>query len=157
MNASNSHASRWRWWWPAIVMMIFIFIGSTDLGAMSHQSRFLVPFLQWLGLGEAAVLGVILVIRKLSHLTEYAVLGVLLWRAWLQRPVFRPAVAWPWSAASIPLAICVGYALLDEFHQSFVPSRSASLGDVLIDSGGAAIGLALLWWWHRAHAAKLPA
>jgi hypothetical protein len=157
MNDPTSRPSRWRWWWPAVVMMLFIFIGSTDLGAMSHQSRFLVPLLRWFGLGDAAVLGVILAMRKLAHLTEYAVLGILVWRAWLQRPAFRPAVAWPWPAASIPLAICVGYALLDEFHQSFVPSRGASLGDVLIDSAGAAIGLALLWWWHRTRATKPPA
>jgi VanZ family protein len=157
MKDSTSQPSRWRWWWPAVMVMIFIFLGSTDLGAMSHQSRFLGPFLRWLGLGEAAALGIILAIRKLAHLTEFAVLGVLVWRGWRQRPAFRPAVAWPWPAALIPLAICVGYALLDEFHQSFVPSRGASLGDVLIDSGGAAIGLALLWGWHRAQAAKPPA
>ncbi len=122
-------------------MMAIIFIGSTDLGAMSHQSRFLVRLLRWLGFGDVAISGIILAIRKLAHLTEYALLAIFLWRAWMLRPAFRPPVQWPWTEALVPFFICVGYALLDEFHQSFVPSRQASLTDVLIDVCGAIIGL----------------
>ena len=131
-------------------MMVIIFIGSTDLGAASHQSRFLLPILRWLGFDDPAVRGIILAIRKLGHLTEYALLAIFLWRAWMLRPVFRPPMSWHWREAILPFAICVGYALLDEFHQSFVPSRGASLMDVLIDACGALIGLMLLWRWHRA-------
>src|SRR5215471_10106973 len=68
MNNSPKKINLMRWWWPAILMMAIIFVGSTDLGAMSHQSRFLVPFLRWLGLGDPAVHGVILTLRKLAHL-----------------------------------------------------------------------------------------
>jgi hypothetical protein len=143
-----------RWWWPAIVMMAIIFMGSTDLGAMSHQSRLLVPILKWLGFGDAAIHGIILGVRKLAHLAEYALLAIFVWRAWMLRPAFRPPMAWTWRQAVVPFLICVVYASLDEFHQWFVPSRGASPVDVMIDSVGALIGLWLLWCWHRSRLAR---
>jgi len=154
MNDVRNQSAWWRWWWPAIVMLAIIFIGSTDLGAMSHQWRFLVPFLRWLGLGEAAIHAVVLAIRKIAHLSEYALLAIFLWRAWMRRPVLRPPAAWPWTDALAPFFLCAVFAGLDEFHQSFVPSRSASLGDVLVDLCGGVIGLALLWRWHRRQLAR---
>ena len=71
-----------------------------------------------------------LVLRKLAHLTEYAILGVLLARA-LARP---------------HLAILAGglYAVSDEIHQSFVRGRHGVWYDVLIDTAGVTIGV-LVW------------
>src|SRR5438128_2008353 len=43
------------------------------------------------------------------------------------------------------LLLAIAYALTDEFHQSFVPSRTASIYDSLIDSVGALIGLTIIW------------
>jgi VanZ family protein len=47
------------------------------------------------------------------------------------------------------LALAMLYALTDEFHQSFVPSRTASLHDCAIDSAGALIALTFIWWYQR--------
>jgi VanZ family protein len=68
-----------------------------------------------------------LVLRKLAHLTEYAILGALLLRA-LARP---------------ELAILAGglYAASDEFHQHFVRGRHAAWYDVVIDTVGVTIGV----------------
>lgn len=134
-------------------MMAIIFLGSTDLGAASHQSRFLLPLLQWLGFGDPAIRGFILAIRKCAHLTEYALLAVLLCRGLWRRPVVTPRTPWRPLDVALPFGICVLYATLDEIHQAFVPSRSGSPVDVMIDAGGAAIGLALLWLWHRSRRA----
>ncbi len=73
-----------------------------------------------------------LVLRKLAHTAEYAILGALLVRA-LGRP-------WP--------AIALGalYAVSDEVHQSFVRGRHGAWYDVLIDTVGVTIGMLL---WHR--------
>lgn len=142
--------SQWlRWWWPVLVMMTTIFIASTDLGAASHQSRFLIPVLQWLGFGDAAIGAIILTIRKCAHLTEYALFAVLLWRALRRRPILIPRLAWPLRDAALPFGLCALYATLDEIHQALVPSRTGSAVDVMIDATGAAIGLTLLWRWHR--------
>jgi VanZ family protein len=67
------------------------------------------------------------VVRKGGHLSEYAILAASLYRA-LRRL----------GPAFIVAAI---YAALDEFHQSFVATRTASLWDVAIDCLGAIIGL----------------
>lgn len=71
-----------------------------------------------------------LVLRKLAHLAEYAVLGALLARA-LTR-------LWP------TLALGVAYAASDELHQVFVPGRQGSPLDVALDGVGVALG-ALAW------------
>jgi len=74
-------------------------------------------------------------VRKLAHVTEYFVLAV--------------SVAFPlyvYGLRGIPLMViaggfCVGFACLDEYHQSFVAGRSPSKKDVLIDSIGVFIGI----------------
>lgn len=76
-----------------------------------------------------------LYIRKLAHFTEYLILAI--------------TVAFPlyvYGLRGIPLVIvagmiCVGYAALDEYHQSFILGRSPSKKDVIIDSAGAFTGI----------------
>jgi VanZ family protein len=67
------------------------------------------------------------VLRKGAHMTEYAILGLLLLRA---------------TGRELPaLALGVAYAITDEIHQHFVSGRHASPLDVLIDTVGLAIGI----------------
>ncbi|MFN2541920.1 MAG: VanZ family protein, partial [Chthoniobacterales bacterium] len=63
--------------------MIFIFIGSTDLLSAEHTSRYIGPFLRWFAphVSDATIASVQMVVRKGAHLTEYAILGALLYRA----------------------------------------------------------------------------
>lgn len=70
--------------------------------------------------------------RKLAHFTEYAILGFLAARAFRASP--RPAIYTRWFL--ICATLIVVYALMDEYHQSFVPSRTASVTDSLIDIAG---------------------
>ena len=71
-----------------------------------------------------------LILRKIAHLSEYAILGALLLRA-----IQRPAV--------VILAGAL-YAVTDEVHQHFVRGRHAAWYDVLIDTVGVTIGV-LAW------------
>ncbi len=71
-----------------------------------------------------------LILRKGAHMTEYAILGLLLLRA-----IGRELPA---------LAVGIGYAVTDEFHQHFVRGRHASPIDVLIDTVGLVIGIFLV-------------
>ena len=131
-----------KYWLPVLVWLGLIFIGSTDVLSAEHTSRFLVPFLRWLDpqISAAVLNSIQVVIRKLGHLTEYAILAILLWRA------LRRAAVWK-SASSFLFAIsligCAIFAASDEFHQSFVPSRTSSVKDVMIDICGATIGLVI--------------
>jgi len=81
-------------------------------------------------------------VRKAGHLTEYAILATLAARAF--RNSSHQFITGHWFKFSLLLAI--GYALTDEFHQSFVPSRTASIHDSLIDSAGALIALSVIWF-----------
>jgi len=72
------------------------------------------------------------------HLVEYAVLAWLNARA-LRRT--RPG-ARPWRLALGAAAIAISWGYLDEVHQAFVPGRDASLGDLVADAVGAAVGVA---------------
>jgi VanZ family protein len=125
-----------NYWLPVLAWMIFIFIGSTDLLSADHTSRFIAPFLRWFApdVSDATIASVQLVVRKFGHFTEYAVLAGLLYRALRQHR--ERALALCFIAAAI-------YAALDEFHQSFVASRTASPWDVFVDCIGAVVGLAL--------------
>lgn len=93
---------------------------------------------------EAQVKEFHLVIRKCGHLTEYAVLALLLWRA-VRRPVKNDPSPWIWPEAGLALAIVFLYGASDEFHQIFVPTRTAQVSDVFIDTAGGAASLLALW------------
>jgi len=133
---------------PVIVWMALIFLGSTDMLSAEHTSRFLVPFLRWIDpqISFAALNAIQLGIRKLGHLTEYAILAMLLWRA------LRGGTRWQMQMSILFLiawVACAIFAASDEFHQSFVPSRTSSPHDVIIDICGALIGLAICWAFAR--------
>jgi VanZ family protein len=131
--------------------MVFIFTMSTEIGSAAHTSRVIEPVLQWFKPSASAAdidLAHFLV-RKMAHLTEYAILASLVFRALRvtapQRFVRRPGRRWaPALALAIALGISATYAATDEFHQSFVPGRESCVRDVLIDSSGALGGLVLL-------------
>jgi VanZ family protein len=82
------------------------------------------------GLGTAD-----LILRKLAHMVEYALLVFLWWRA------LRDVVA-ARTAVFVALAISVAFAASDEYHQSFVEGRHGTPVDVLIDS----VGMAAVAW-----------
>jgi VanZ family protein len=128
-----------KFWLPVLAWMIFIFIGSTDLLSAEHTSRFIGPFLRWFApdISEATVASVQLVVRKFAHLTEYAILAALLVRAFRQR---QPRAG---RALAMSFLIATVYATLDEFHQSFIVSRTGSPWDVIIDCLGALAGLVI--------------
>ncbi|MFJ7727751.1 VanZ family protein [Neobacillus sp. NPDC097160] len=72
-------------------------------------------------------------IRKATHLTAFGILSFFLFKS-LERYRFSYLLAW---------CITFLYAMTDEWHQSFVPNRTASFKDVLIDTSGAFIVLLL--------------
>ena len=133
-------------WLPSVLWMAVIFCLSTNAGAPRNTSRIIGPLLRWIypAISDQAVRNVLLVTRKSAHVTEYAVLGVLLWRA-RRRPVPGERRPWRWREAIFALGVAALFAASDEWHQSFVPSREGRPLDVLIDSAGAALGLLACW------------
>ena len=133
--------SRFSRYAPLIIWATLIFVGSSDLLAASHTAGLLTP-LRWLfpSASEATLGAIHFLLRKAGHFTEYAIL------AWLAARAFRSSSQnlfreyWFW----ISLAFIIVYSLSDEFHQSFVPSRTPSIYDSLIDSVGGLTTLVIM-------------
>ena len=130
-------------WLPLIAWMVFISVASSDEFSAANTSRIIGPLLLWLfpNTSSATLELIHLCVRKLAHLSEYALLGLLAARAFRTSP--RTLFQRRWFLIS--LFLIVGYALLDEYHQSFVPSRTASIFDSLIDSIGGLFALFVIW------------
>jgi VanZ family protein len=130
--------------------MALIFVGSSRVGSTGNTSRVLGPLVRWFHPGATAetIHRVQVIVRKTGHLTEYAVLAVLLWRA---RRHTRQGNAESWSTPDAVWAftIATAYAVTDEIHQSLVPERLGSIWDVGIDAVGALLGLFAVWVWGR--------
>ena len=135
-----------RAWWPALLWAATIFTFSTDTFSAQHTGVVLTHILHWLGITlhrhqfeELHVL-----IRKSAHFTEYFIFCLLLFRGVRgDRTGFR----WGWAVTA--LFIAAGYACLDEIHQAFVASRTASPWDSLLDSVGAFFAILILFLWFR--------
>jgi VanZ family protein len=122
--------------------MAVIWIGSTGLLSEHRTSRFIGPILRWIvpGVTDTTVHRVQFLVRKGAHLTEYAILALLVQRAILRsNPARREARSL--RVAALAAGICVLYAATDEAHQGFVATRNASAWDVLLDAAGAVAGL----------------
>jgi len=78
------------------------------------------------------------IFRKIAHITEYAILTWLLFRAL----ALRAALSQNRKFLLAALAIAIFYAISDEYHQTFVFGRQGCLRDVLIDS----LGIFLVVW-----------
>ena len=132
-NSTNAKNRLWRYG-PPVIWATLIFIGSSDLLSSSHTSTFIIRPLHVLfpGASEATLAAVHFVLRKLGHFTEYAVLAWLAARALRTSSQSWLRTRWFWVA----LVFVICYALFDEFRQSFVPSRTSSIYDSLIDISG---------------------
>src|SRR3989442_7487259 len=131
--ARGAVGARFADWAPPVAWMGVMFWLSTDAGSAQQTSRLLMPVLTWLlpGATHLQLDALHVLTRKAAHVTEYAILAALWFRALVRGHAgSAPTVAWG------ALAISVAWAFADEAHQSFVISRTASLRDVAIDSAG---------------------
>jgi len=108
---------------------IFVFAWAGLIFFLSHQ-----PFLksdlpnQW-----------DFVLRKIAHITEYAILTLLLIRALKEHQLTNKQII------LLALSISLFYAITDEYHQTFILGRQGTLRDVLIDS----LGILLISWFNK--------
>ena len=127
---------------PLVIWLGFISFASSNSFSASNTSRIIGPLVLWLFPHTSTeTLDIIHAItRKIAHFTEYAILGFLAARAFRTSP--RPAIRGRWFLICSTLVLV--YALMDEYHQSFVPSRTASIYDSLIDMTGGLTALLVI-------------
>jgi VanZ family protein len=138
-------------WLPALCWAAVIFSLSTDAFSAEHTGRLLRPILFGLmpHLTEQGFLAIHIFVRKAAHFTEYFIFCLLLYRG-----IRAGQRGWRWSWALTALFIAAGYSALDEIHQAFVASRTASPYDLLLDSIGAAFAVVALFLWFRLRSAQ---
>ena len=135
-----------RSWWPVVVWACFIFTMSTDTFSAEHTRWVFEPILHWMfpSLLPDQLEHIHHIIRKCAHFMEYFVFFLLLYRG-----VRGNRNGWRWTWGIAALFCAAGYSVLDEIHQAFVASRTASPYDSLLDSIGAFAALGVMWMWFR--------
>lgn len=122
----------------AIVWLaLILFLGTASFGPQQTQHHLMPPLgtlAPWLSVSALAAIHMVL--RKGSHVMEYAILAVLWFRAFRYRRRLGVGKA-SWAA----LALCLACAIVDEVHQASVPGRHGGVEDVVLDSLGAVAAL----------------
>ena len=116
-----------------ILWMIIIFIMSNfNSDASSNQSSFIIDILNKI-IKIENIDFITFIIRKLAHLTEYLILGILMINC-LKNFNIK-------SYFSLSIILCIMYAYSDEIHQLFISGRNGKIIDVIIDSIGSILGI----------------
>jgi len=135
-------------WIAALLWMIVIAIESTAWLSSHNTSRILFPLLHYLfGLSHARFEHWHFYMRKGGHVFGYGLLSVLLFRAWRETLPSVTRAKWTLRWAGLAVLGTAVVASLDEWHQSFLPSRTGSVHDVVLDTcAGVAAQILLLIW-----------
>lgn len=131
-----------KYWGPPIIWVSAIFYFSTDTFSGDNTGSLLWKIFSFIypGITQELFDSIHFYIRKGGHFTEYAILALLLFRAFRSGGAER----WRWKWAVGSLLVVVLYALLDEYHQTFTRHRVGSVYDSLTDTSGAVTALILL-------------
>lgn len=140
-----SFNGKFKYWFPVFLWMSLIFWMSTEAFSVQKTSFIIESVLRFwaASLSEKEVRMIQAITRKLAHVIEYFILGLLLFRAFRSGSAGGRNRSWAFSS----LVVVVLYAAGDEFHQSFVSTRTASIVDVAIDVMGGILaqGASVLW------------
>ncbi|HWR37748.1 MAG TPA: VanZ family protein [Clostridia bacterium] len=157
-----------NYWLPVALMVAVIVVESTDFFSANETGGLLRPVLNWISvtlaghaLSEERFLLIHAVLRKLGHFIGYALLCLVSFRALrgtarAERSLLAYDWEWFWSKrwASLAFASTVIVAASDEFHQVFLPSRTGTFHDVVIDCAGGAMALLVTYAVSRAQHAR---
>ena len=125
-----------------------IAVESTNLLSASNTSRILYPIFHFFtGVDPVRFVLWDYYIRKVGHFVGYFGLSVLLFRAWRVTLPFASPSRWSMQWARISFFMTALVASLDEWHQSFLPSRTGAVHDVILDTcAGVAAQIVVFFW-----------
>jgi VanZ family protein len=125
-------------WIAAGLWIGLIAIESTDWLSAEHTGHFLYPIFHFLLHLDPLRFEVFHhYLRKVGHFVGYFALSALLFRAWKNTLHLPQVKAWALRWAATALAMSILIASLDEWHQTFLPSRTGRFADVVLDSAAA--------------------
>jgi len=122
-------------WIAAVLWLIVIAIESTAWLSAANTSRILYPLFHYLfGLDWDRFEDWHFFIRKGGHVFGYGLLSILLFRAWKQTLLSVRNAQWMFRWSAIAVLGTAIVASLDEWHQTFIPSRTGRWQDVVLDT-----------------------
>lgn len=157
---SSSDDADWRWWlkvWlPVVIAISVICAESTDTFSSQNTSSWLRPILErWIGpFQDNAWETFHHHLRKTGHFVGYGTVGFTFLRAWLHslaRRGISALLSWRLESSILAILSTAIVASGDEFHQTFIPSRTGTPVDVLLDTCGATVLCLFVWLicWSR--------
>jgi VanZ family protein len=138
-----------RAWWPAAVWIGLIAFESTDFLSSEHTGSMLYMLLKSL-FGNISLYKFLVFhhyLRKTGHVVGYGMLGLLLLRGW--RATFGRTRALLWRTSLLSWLGTAFVAAMDEWHQSYIPSRSGTWRDAVLDSVAGLGFLLVAYVWFR--------
>lgn len=138
-----------RAWWPALIWVAIICVESTDLLSSENTGSLLYRLVTRL-FGPVNLYDFLrfhFYLRKIGHVVGYGMLSLLLLRGW--RATLDPARAWLGRVTLLAWLGTVFVASMDEWHQSYIPSRTGALHDVVLDSIAGLVFLSIACLWLR--------
>lgn len=137
-------------WIAAILWLIVIAIESTSYLSSENTSRILYPLLHFLfGMNTERFEFWHFYIRKGGHVIGYGTLSILLFRALRATTHLRTTSRWTFRWAAFAVLGTAVVASLDEWHQSFIPTRTGTPRDVALDTCAGIVAQVLLILWIR--------
>lgn len=137
-------------WVVVVLYLAMIFYFSSQDGTKSHKvSSELLQYLKFLVVLiperiqrylSGAYRNMEFILRKAAHFTEYFILSFVFYRAMVISGVRVK------KSMIVTLVFCFLYAVSDEVHQVFVPGRAFAVGDIIIDTLGAALGIIVIYF-----------
>lgn len=139
----NATERRRVWLWsyvPLFLWIAVIFFLSSPSGSAANTSLIVGPLLHFFfpDISDVRVEFVHAIVRKSAHFTEYAILALLAIRAFTASTGILYKLRWV-----LPLVLVAAVAALDEFNQSFEPSRTSSAWDSVLDLTGGTVAILL--------------
>ena len=136
-----------KYWLPVVFWMAFIFWMSTETFSSENTASWLELllglFIPKISPPEFDLIHTVM--RKAGHVMEYFVLGFLLFRSFRG----KSTSSWNWRWSFFVIMVVGLWAIIDELHQSFVLTRTASAADVGIDTAGGILGQCVGAIWYR--------
>jgi VanZ family protein len=157
---SSCDIGDWKWWikvWlPVAIAVAVICVESTNTFSAQNTSGWLRPVVErWFGaFSDSRWESFHHYLRKTGHFVGYGTVGFTFLRAWLHtlaRRGFSSLLSWRLESSILAILSTAIVASADEFHQTFIPSRTGTPVDVLLDTTGASVLCLLVWLicWSR--------
>jgi VanZ family protein len=134
---------RLRVWLPVILAGLLVCLAGTDQLSWANTAGLTRPFFEWL-YPEGSTWDITVLtweVRKLAHVALYGFVAILIVRVLVVEARLKAV-----KASLATLVIVLLAAIIDETHQSMIPTRSGSMAGVVLDLVGAGGGLLYYWW-----------